>query len=70
MKWRELMKSLGFKYDIHDCRHSFCRRIVQKYDAKAAMEFAGHRSIVTTNQYLQSKTAWSEERLLYDVSNI
>lgn len=58
-KWRHLMKSLGFDYDIHDCRHSFCRRIVQQYDSKMAMEYAGHKSIETTNGYLQSREEYN-----------
>ena len=70
LKWRKLMKSLGYKYDIHDCRHSFTRRMLieEQHSVKAVMEFCGHQSIMTTNKYLQSKTEYSNEKL--DLANI
>ncbi len=61
-KWRKLQNELGFEYDIHDCRHSFARYIVQELDLKQAMEYLGHLSIQTTNGYIQSKDELSVEK--------
>lgn len=62
-KWRAKMIALGLKYDIHDCRWSFCRYAVNAFPLKTAMEYTGHKSIETINGYLQSKTEHSKEKL-------
>ncbi|MDC1174556.1 tyrosine-type recombinase/integrase [Bacteriovoracaceae bacterium] len=61
-KWRAKMNELGLDYDIHDCRHSFCRYAVNTFPLKTAMEYTGHKSVETINGYLQSKTEYSTER--------
>ncbi len=53
-RWRELMNDLGYDYDIHDCRWSYCRYVVSNHSLKTAMEYTGHKSIETLNGYLQS----------------
>lgn len=61
-KWREKMRELGLEYDIHDCRHSFCRYVANNFPLKTAMEYTGHKSIETLNRYLQSRPEYSKER--------
>ncbi|MCB0368114.1 MAG: tyrosine-type recombinase/integrase [Bdellovibrionales bacterium] len=64
-KWRVLMNELNLDYDIHDCRHSFCRNLfkIKNLDIKTAMEYSGHKELQSINGYLRSKSEFSEEKL-------
>ncbi|MDP7320516.1 MAG: hypothetical protein QF441_07895 [Bacteriovoracaceae bacterium] len=48
-KWRALMNELNLDYDIHDCKHSFCRNLfkVKNHDIKTTMEYSGHKEILS-----------------------
>lgn len=50
--WDELMEQLGFKYNLHDIRHTWITRAIRTHTPRDVQLAAGHVNIRTTMDYL------------------
>lgn len=52
--WKNMKKKNDIKYRWHDTRSAFCTNALKESDIETVKRLAGHKSILTTEKYLQA----------------